>query len=370
MELKAVSLFSGAMGLDIGLQQAGIRTVLAQDCDQSCAQTAEANGFRCLGGDVRRHSVDDVLQASGTKKGELFLVCGGPPCQPFSTAGPMKGMNDPRGSLFMDFARMVDGMRPRFFIMENVRGLARMPAAHDSDETVLDIVLHELERLGYSTVHGILDAVNYGVPQFRERMIIAGSRDGEPVFLPKPTHFQKHQSRSFRWRTLWDAIGDLEGIEGEGTEFSPSKLKAMRLVPEGGNWKDLPSDIQAEAMKGTLRSSGGRTGCFRRLSYSEPCPTLTTSPNQKTTTKCHPRLDRPLNVREYARIQQFPDNWTFCGSTADKYRQIGNAVPSGLGRALGEMLVSAADGTAEVKCRKTADRRTPAEVERSVMEFC
>lgn len=369
MAFKSVSLFSGAMGLDIGLRQAGISTVLAQDCNHACIQTIRANGFKCLEGDIRNVSVQDVLDAAEMKSGEAFLVCGGPPCQPFSTAGPMKGMNDPRGSLFKDFSRMVNGLKPRFFIMENVRGLTSLPIAPQAEETVLDIVLQELERLGYASVHGILDAVDYGVPQFRERLVVVGSRDGEPIFLPKPTHFQKHQSRLCRWQTLRDAIGDLEGEDGEGEAFSPAKLKTMRLVPEGGNWKDLPSDVQAEAMKGTLYSEGGRTGCFRRLSYSEPCPTLTTSPDQKTTTKCHPRLDRPLNVREYARIQQFPDGWTFCGKTADKYRQIGNAVPVGLGRALGEMLVSVADGTAEVRCRKTG-RRTAMKPERSVMEFC
>lgn len=369
MEMNAVSLFSGAMGLDIGLMQAGIKTVLAQDFDSSCIQTIKANGFKCLEGDIRNLSVQNVLDASGLNAGDAFLVCGGPPCQPFSTAGPMKGLNDPRGSLFKDFSRMVEGLKPRFFIMENVRGLASLPIAPQSDTTALDIVLMELGRLGYATVHGILNAVDYGVPQFRERLIVVGSRDSEPIFLPKPTHFQKHQSRMCRWQTLWDAIGDLECIDGEGKEFSASKTETMRLVPEGGNWKDLPPDVQAKAMKGTLYSEGGRTGCFRRLSYSEPCPTLTTSPDQKTTTKCHPKFDRPLNVREYARVQQFPDNWTFNGKTADKYRQIGNAVPVGLGRALGEMLASVADGTAEVKCKKTS-RMKQMEMKRSVMDFC
>lgn len=369
MKRNAVSLFSGAMGLDIGLRQAGICTVLAQDFDSACIQTARANGFKCLEGDIRNVSVQDVLDASGMKEGEAFLVCGGPPCQPFSTAGPMKGMNDPRGSLFKDFARMVEGLKPRFFIMENVRGLASLPVSPQSEATALDVVLQEFGRLGYASVHGILDAVDYGVPQFRERLVVVGSRDGEPVFLPKPTHFQKHQSRLCRWQTLRDAIGDLEGEESEGKAFSPVKLKTMRLVPEGGNWKDLPPDVQAEAMKGALHSEGGKTGCFRRLSYSEPCPTLTTSPDQKTTTKCHPKLDRPLNVREYARIQQFPDSWTFCGKTADKYRQIGNAVPVGLGRALGEMLVSVADGTAEVRCRKT-EKRIAGLDGKNISDFC
>ncbi len=353
--MKSISLFSGAMGLDLGLVQAGIQTALSQDCDIWCCRTARANGRRILEGDIRDFSPEDVLREAGMERGEPFLVCGGPPCQPFSTAGRQKGIADPRGTLFRDFARMVAGIRPRFFLMENVSGLANKRIWTESGEkgqTVLEIVLSELQGLGYRTVHGILNAVDYGTPQFRERLIIMGSRDGEDIFLPMPTHFQMHQNAGCRWRTLRDAIGGMEDLPADCAKMSESRLAVMKLVPEGGNWRDLPPDVQRQAMKGTLDAGGGRTGCFRRLSYSEPCPTLTTSPGQKTTMLFHPSRDRVLSVEEYARVQEFPAGWIIDGKTAERYRQIGNAVPVGLGRACGEALVSAAQGTAKIACRR------------------
>lgn len=257
----------------------------------------------------------------------------------------------------MDFIRMIDGVRPRFFVMENVKGLlsAKLKDANgqDTDGLVLDVILTEFDKLGYKTVYGVLDAVNYGVPQFRERLIFIGSRDGEDVFLPFPTHFQKHQSAIHRWRTLGDAIADLETTPGECESFSESRLQYLRQIPEGGNWKDLPDSEKQAAMGGAYASGGGKVGFYRRLSYAQPSPTVVTSPVQKATMMCHPRQDRPLSVAEYARIQQFPDSWVFEGTLAEKYRQIGNAVPVGLGTAIGEALLSVAGGTAEVRVKRT-----------------
>ena len=358
--MKAISLFSGAMGLDLGLEQAGIEVVLAQDTDPRCCETVRINGRRVLEGDIQDFDPEDILKEAGMKREEPFLVCGGPPCQPFSTAGRQMGIADPRGSLFREFSRMVEGIRPRFFVMENVAGLANRKAWTEEGtvgQTVLDAVLAEFGRIGYRTVHGILNAVDYGVPQFRERLIVIGSRDGEDVFLPKPTHFQMHQNPAYRWRTLRDAIGGLEDVPSGCARLSESRLAVMMLVPEGGNWRDLPLNVQKDAMKGTLDSGGGRTGCFRRLSYSEPCPTLTTSPGQKTTMLFHPSRDRVLSVEEYARIQEFPQGWLIAGKTAERYRQLGNAVPVGLGRAVGQALVSLADGTALVSCRRDRKRK-------------
>jgi DNA (cytosine-5)-methyltransferase 1 len=194
--------------------------------------------------------------------------------------------------------------------------------------------------------------VNYGVPQFRERFIIIGSRDKEDVFIPMPTHFQLHQSKGHRWLVLRDAIGDLEDAPGPCGSFSPERLRYLRAVPEGGNWRSLPDRVKPEAMGGAYLSGGGKVGFFRRLSYSQPSPTLVTSPVQKASMLCHPTKDRPLSVSEYARIQQFPDEWVFEGSMASQYRQIGNAVPLGLGAALGSMLVSVAEKTANVETKR------------------
>ena len=362
-----ISLFSGAMGLDIGLGQAGLNVVIGQDFDQSCVDTMKANGHKVLGGDIQNIHPQEILDIAGLHIGEPFMICGGPPCQPFSTAGKRLGINDPRGSLFMDFIRMIDHIRPRFFVMENVKGIMSAPLKHvpqasrsDKDEndpeqklgTVLDVILSEFNKLNYKTVYGILDAVNYGVPQFRERFVLIGSRDHEEIFLPVPTHFQMHQNSEYRWKTVGEVIRDLEDNPGECGKLPPERKKYLQMVPEGGNWRDLPEDIIPEAMGGAYRSGGGKVGFYRRLTYSQPAPTITTSPAQKATMLCHPRKDRPLSVKEYARIQQFPEDWIFVGTTAAKYKQIGNAVPVGLAKAIGEAVISVADHSATVETKR------------------
>lgn len=344
---KAISLFSGAQGLDIGLGLAGIDIVIGQDIDQSCVETMIANNHKGILGDIRSISSTTLLQQTNMKVGEPFLICGGPPCQPFSTAGKRLGLNDPRGSLFMDFVRMIDEIRPRFFVMENVKGLLSTKLKDDSgrqtETNVLEIILNTFKKLKYKTVYGVLDAVYYGVPQFRERFVMIGSRDNEPIFLPIPTHFPVHQNKDNRWMTLEKAIKDLENSPGECDSFTPSRLQYLHMVPEGGNWRDLPQNIQQEAMGGAYASGGGKVGFYRRLSYSRPSPTIVTSPTQKATMMCHPTQDRPLSVAECARIQQFPDNWVITGTMRERYRQIGNAVPVGLAKAIGDAIMATAN---------------------------
>ena len=353
---QAISLFSGGMGLDIGLQDAGIRIATGQDVDSSCIKTIRENGHAAIEGDITQLRSETLLEQAGLRIGEPFLICGGPPCQPFSTAGKRLGVNDPRGSLFIEFVRMIREIRPRFFVMENVKGLVSSKlvdrGGKSEDTTVLDVVLEQFAHIGYHTVHGILDAVNYGVPQFRERLIILGSRDNEQVFLPVPTHFQIHQNPLYRWNVLGDAIRDLEDDVGECASFSQERLHFLKMVPEGGNWRDLPEEAKKIAMGGAYYSGGGKVGFYRRLSYKQPSPTLVTSPVQKASMFCHPVKDRPLSVREYARIQQFPEKWKFIGTTASKYKQIGNAVPVGLAKAIGEMLVSVANAEHEVVVKR------------------
>ena len=201
-----MNFFSGAMGLDIGLEKAGLNVRIGQDFEPTCIETMKANGYKVLGGDIREIEPQQMLDLAGLNVGEPFLVCGGPPCQPFSTAGKRLGINDPRGSLFMDYIRMIDYIKPRFFIMENVKGIMSAPLRHvpiaernaDDPEqqlgTVLDVILSEFDKLGYKTVYGVLDAVNYGVPQFRERFVLIGSRDHEDIFLPIPTVFHLYSS--------------------------------------------------------------------------------------------------------------------------------------------------------------------------------
>ena len=357
---EVISFFSGAMGLDLGLEQAGLHIRICQDFDESCVKTIEANGKNAVLGDIRNIRPEDILNKTGLKQGEPFLVCGGPPCQPFSTAGKRLGINDPRGSLFMDYIRMINYIRPRFFIMENVKGIMSSPLKSNLDKpldenspkTVLDVILSEFNKLEYKTVYGILDAVNYGVPQFRERFVLIGSRDYEDIFLPIPTNFQMHQNKEMLWKTTGDAIKDLENNPGECASFSDERLKYLRMVPEGGNWKDLPKDILEKAMGGAYSSGGGKVGFYRRLSYSQPSPTVVTSPVQKATMMCHPTQDRPLSIKEYARLQQFPEDWNFVGTTSAKYRQIGNAVPVGLAKAIGKAIIATAETTGSIKTKR------------------
>lgn len=372
MEYPVVSLFSGAMGLDLGLEAAGLDVRVGQDHDIWCAKTAQANGRTCVQGDIQQLLADDpaadfLLRAANLAREEVFAVVGGPPCQPFSTAGKRRSTNDPRGSLFMQFCQVVQKLQPRFFVMENVKGLLSAAISHrpladrpgwsllpdEAPGSAFNVIKQSFDALGYTITYGVLDAVYYGVPQFRERLIILGSRDGEEVFLPAPTHFQQHQDPHYRWRTLRQAIEDLEDQPAPGVAFSPQQMKYLPLVPMGGYWKNLPQELIPEAMGGAYASGGGKVGFFRRLDYDQPSPTLVTSPNQKATMLCHPVHTRPLSVQEYARIQQFPSSWKIEGSLSECYRQIGNAVPVNLGRAIGQTLLAVASGEASIKTKRT-----------------
>ena len=273
---------------------------------------------------------------------------------------------------------MIDYIRPRFFVMENVKGIMSSPLKHvplserdesDPDQklgTVLDVILAEFDKLGYKTVYGVLDAVNYGVPQFRERFVLIGSRDNEDIFLPIPTHFQMHQKEEYRWKTVGEVISDIENEKGECATLSMERAHYLEMVPEGGNWKDLPKEIIPEAMGGAYKSGGGKVGFYRRLAYNQPSPTVTTSPGQKATMLCHPVKDRTLTVKEYARIQEFPDEWKFVGNTSAKYRQIGNAVPVGLAEAIGRAILSTAENSAVVPTKRFRGTRVHSKIKEAI----
>lgn len=363
MNLTHVSLFSGAMGLDLGLEQAGFHTVVAVEIDAKSQETIGLNAARlnkklAIFSDIAKVGASDILSATGLKKGEIGLVSGGPPCQPFSTAGKRGTIADPRGSLFRDFLRLVNDLQPRFFVMENVRGLLSAPIRHrphlarsqsqplEPDElpgSAFQVILDEFSQIGYSFVYGLLNAADYGVPQTRERVIIIGSRDHENIALPEPT-YSSIGLRLPKWRTLRDAWSSLQDPNPQFQPYPESRLRFLRLVPEGGNWRSLPIELREEAMGGAYRSGGGKVGFYRRLTWNKPSPTVTTSPAQKATDMCHPSELRPISVREAARIQGFPDDWIFAGSIADQYRQIGNAVPVGLGYAIGRALQKTIQG--------------------------
>ncbi|MFH7026515.1 MAG: DNA cytosine methyltransferase [Heteroscytonema crispum UTEX LB 1556] len=350
----SISLFAGAFGLDLGIEQAGFHTVSVVEKDRDATKTIALNRPHLYESAVPREiekiGTQDLLLEGGRvldlgrtlRPGEVDLVTGGPPCQPFSTAGKRGSVMDPRGSLFMDFIRVVREVQPRFFVMENVRGLLSAAIRHrpinqrgadyptlEPDEmsgAALKVVLAEMKGIGYNVVYNLLETADYGVPQNRVRIVFIGSRDDEFVTFPFATHCEDGKNLP-KWRTLRDALTGLVDPTPEFTAYSENRLKFLRLLEEGQNWRYLPEDFKKEAMGGAYKSGGGKVGFYRRLSWDKPSPTVTTSPHQKATDMCHPVELRPLSVRECARIQTFPDDWIFYGSVTSKYKQIGNAVP-------------------------------------------
>ncbi len=342
------------MGLDLGLEYSGFEPVVCVENDECCIETIKLNRQHLpVLKDINELPTKEILKAAKLKVGEADLVVGGPPCQSFSTAGKRLSVNDPRGNLIYEFLRVVAEARPRFFVMENVKGLKSAALNHRplkyrnngeplKDEEKLgsafEKLMADIDKLGYNIAWRVLDAVNYGVPQFRERLIIIGSRDGEEIFIPQQTHFMMHQDPSYRWITLGQAIIGLEDNPGPCGKFSPERARLLEKIPPGKNWRALPKKDIPKALGGAFKAGGGKMGFYRRLSYDAPCPTLVTSPVQKATMLCHPHKTRPLSILEYAKIQQFPATWLFSGSLAQVYKQIGNAVPVGLGKAIGQML--------------------------------
>lgn len=353
-----MSFFSGAFGLDIGLEEAGFDVIWANELEKDFANTIRLNrpNVTVSQGDMTALDPRQVMKELGLKVGDIDLFAGGPPCQSFSTAGRRLSINDARGNLMLHYIQWINIFRPKYFILENVKGLLSAPIKHTphaqrgkdwrpTDEeahgSALRLVLSEIEKIGYTVNYKLLNTADYGVPQARERVVMLGSRDGDKLTFPEPTHSKTGENGLLPWATLKEAIGDLKEKEPEFANYSESRLKYLRQVPMGGNWRSLPVEVQEAAMGGAYKSGGGKVGFYRRLSWYKPSPTVTTSPHQKATDMCHPVEDRPLTVREYARIQQFPDDWQFSGKTGQKYKQIGNAVPVGLGRVIGETVYEA-----------------------------
>ncbi len=320
--VTAIELFAGAGGLALGLEQAGICTVEYVEFDKACCETLKTNRpeWNVICDDIHNVNFTEYL-------GQIDIVTGGFPCQAFSYAGKKLGFEDTRGTLFHEFARCVQQVRPKMFLAENVRGLV----SHDKGRT-LQTIIEVLKSLGYSIHYKILNAAYYGVGQKRERIVIIGIRDDLPIDFSFPVPDEK-------MTTLRQALKDCPA--SPGGEYSEKKRKVLELVPAGGCWVDLPEDVAKSYMGKSYYSGGGRRGMARRISWDEPCLTLTCSPSQKQTERCHPEETRPFTVREYARIQSFPDDWKFCGGIGDQYKQIGNAVPVKMAQRIGVQLKEA-----------------------------
>lgn len=330
LNFTSVELFAGAGGLALGMEKAGFRHLLLNEFDHSACETLRYNrpGWNVVEGDV--HELDFT-----PFRGKIDFLSGGFPCQAFSYAGKRLGFEETRGTLFFEMARAVKEIQPLVFMGENVRGLLE----HDNGCT-MQTIKNVIAELGYTLIEPrVLRALQYNVPQKRERLILIAIRNDIAPHV------------KFNWpdvcpsvRTLRDAFfaGELYDTDvplSLGQKYPESKFKVMQLVPEGGDWRNLPEDVAREYMKGSYNLGGGKTGMARRLSMDEPSLTLTCAPAQKQTERCHPIETRPLTVREYARIQTFPDDWNFCGNLAAQYKQIGNAVPVNLAWALGRSLI-------------------------------
>jgi len=325
---SVIELFAGAGGLAIGMEKAGLKCVALNEIDKWACQTLRKNrpNWSVMEGDVRTFDFSEF-------NNQIDVITGGFPCQAFSYAGKRLGLNDARGTLFYEYARVVKEVNPPICIGENVRGLL----SHENGKT-LQGMISILDEIGYNVVPiKVLKAINYKVPQKRERLILVGIRkDIKSKFeYPKPYQRIYNLSDALKKGDLFDC----DVPQSDGVKYPKSKKDVLDLVPPKGYWRDLPLEIQKEFMGGSFFLGGGKTGMARRIGWDEPCLTLTCSPAQKQTERCHPDETRPFTVREYARIQTFPDDWKFEGSVAQQYKQIGNAVPVNLGREIGYSIV-------------------------------
>ena len=328
---RSIELFAGAGGLALGLEKAGFAVALLNEIDKQAVTTLKKNrpDWNVASGDIGQLDLTHF-------RNKIDFLAGGFPCQAFSYAGNKQGFGDIRGTLFFDFARIIEEVRPRVFLGENVRGLLN----HDHGRT-LNTIKEKIGEVGYTLVEPrVMKAVYYKVPQKRERLFLVGIRNdlAKGVTFQWPAPFE-------RVLTVQDALkgGELFPCDvplSEGSQYPERKKQVMALVPPGGYWRDLPDAVQREYMKKSYFLGGGKTGMARRLAWDEPSLTLTCAPAQNQTERCHPEETRPLTVREYARIQTFPDDWQFTGSMSSMYKQIGNAVPVNLALAVGRRLIA------------------------------
>lgn len=327
---KSIELFAGCGGLALGMEKAGFDSVLLNEIDSNACETLRKNrpNWNVVEGDIAKIDFSEF-------NNKIDIISGGFPCQAFSYAGKKLGFEDTRGTLFFEFARAIREVSPLIFIAENVRGLLK----HNGGKT-LKSIKSLIDEIGYHLVEPrVLKAMFYQVPQKRERLFLIGIRKdiSDKATFNWPSPYK-------RIMTLRDALkaGELyltDVPKAPGQQYPQRKKEILSQVPAGGYWKDLPIDMQKEYMKKSFYLGGGKTGMARRLSWDEPSLTLTTSPAQKQTERCHPDETRPLTVREYARIQTFPDDWLFEGNITSQYKQIGNAVPVNLAHSIGRALV-------------------------------
>lgn len=359
----AIDLFCGAGGLTEGLRQAGFHVLAGNDFDEAAGRTFAAThqDAKFLPGPVQDITADALLSAAGIKRGELDCLVGGPPCQAFSVYNHQRGMHDERSQLFKEYLRLVEGLNPRWVVMENVTGITSA-----GNGAAVGAILSGLKKLGYKVEHKVLRAEEYGVPQERRRVVFIGNREGLPIVWPTKTHGEG----LIPFNTIKDAISDLPALangEDRGVQpyareaqgdyqvmlrggsnavrnhsaprLAPINIERMKHIPPGGSWRDVPIDLLPAGMKKARRCD--HTKRYGRMTWGGLSCTVLTKCDLHWGAYIHPEQDRVITVREAARIQSFPDWFHFEGSRTEQYVQIGNAVPPLLGRRIGEAILEA-----------------------------
>ena len=359
----AIDLFCGAGGLTEGLRQAGYHVLAGNDFDEAAGATFSATHqeARFLGGPVQNISATQLLRAAQLKKGELDCLVGGPPCQAFSVYNHQRGMHDERSQLFKEYLRLVEGLNPRWVVMENVTGILSA-----GQGVAVQAILKGLNDLGYNVEFQTLRAEDYGVPQERRRVVFIGNRVGKPIVFPQKTHGEG----LVPFTNIRDAIGDLPALkngedrgilayarEPDGAfqelmrngsnsvtnhsapKLAPINLQRMKHIPPGGSWRDVPVELLPEGMKRARRCD--HTKRYGRMTWEGLSCTVLTKCDLHWGAYIHPEQDRVITVREAARIQSFPDWFEFEGPRTEQYVQVGNAVPPLLGKRIGEAILKA-----------------------------
>ncbi len=331
--------------------------LLACEIDNASRQTIIHNDKKVgVIGDIRDYTVDEILEYANLKsKEEVDVIVGGPPCQAFSTAGKRMGFQDERGNVFLKYINLITTVRPKYAVIENVRGLLSSILSIDIEDEIINeypidwkntpgsslfYVQKKLEKEGYHVSFNLYNSANFGAPQVRERVVIICTKLSNRVEHLEPTNSNEKLFGLPKWKTFKEAVKDLDPKKGDSIQFSEKRLKYINMLKPGENWRNLPLDIQPIAMGNSFNLGGGKTGFFRRLAWDKPAPTVVTHPAMPATELAHPEEPRPLSIQEYKRIQEFPDMWEIQGSILDQYKQIGNAVPVGLGRAIGRAIIN------------------------------
>lgn len=350
MVLTAIDLFCGAGGLSLGLTRAGIEVLLAVDSWDLAVETYASNfAHPVVRGDLGNMTGDALLQMAGVAKGSVDLVVGGPPCQGFSIQriGPDE---DSRNSLVLAYGRLVRDIRPRMFLMENVPGLMGKRGSLQ-----LKTFLSEMNAAGYQTAAHVVNAADYGVPQLRKRVVIAGSLRGVERFHPPSPQLLAEE-----YQTVGQALFDLPSPAHPGsktatdplhreTRLSALNKERLRHIPPGGGMEDLPVQLRVDCHRDGAAKIGHRN-VYGRLAPDKPAGTITARFDSFTRGKfAHPSEHRNITLREGARLQSFPDSFAFAGNQEDIAAQIGNAIPPKMAEALAKAAVTALESRNDVR---------------------